>query len=124
MAARSNNDWLVDMLMRYSFAKEYPNPNMYSGGSRSMHLSFIRNKDGFRYQKNLNCLPILVSDQVDSRYAHPASMLHDIQTLRDCAGWIMPYENICFVSERPEYCLLYTSPSPRDRTRSRMPSSA
>ena len=28
-------------------------------------------------------------------------------------------------SERPFYpCLLYTSPSPRDRTRSRMPSSA
>ena len=25
---------------------------------------------------------------------------------------------------RTEYCLLYTSPSPRDRTRSRMPSSA
>ena len=25
---------------------------------------------------------------------------------------------------RPWYCLLYTSPSPRDRTRSRMPSSA
>ena len=24
----------------------------------------------------------------------------------------------------PYYCLLYTSPSPRDRTRSRMPSSA
>ena len=24
----------------------------------------------------------------------------------------------------PMYCLLYTSPSPRDRTRSRMPSSA
>ena len=25
---------------------------------------------------------------------------------------------------RPQTCLLYTSPSPRDRTRSRMPSSA
>ena len=25
---------------------------------------------------------------------------------------------------QPLYCLLYTSPSPRDRTRSRMPSSA
>ena len=25
---------------------------------------------------------------------------------------------------KPETCLLYTSPSPRDRTRSRMPSSA
>ena len=30
-----------------------------------------------------------------------------------------------FLADRPEYsCLLYTSPSPRDRTRSRMPSSA
>ena len=28
------------------------------------------------------------------------------------------------VSEYGESCLLYTSPSPRDRTRSRMPSSA
>ena len=27
-------------------------------------------------------------------------------------------------AEHPGYCLLYTSPSPRDRTRSRMPSSA
>ena len=27
-------------------------------------------------------------------------------------------------SENRRYCLLYTSPSPRDRTRSRMPSSA
>ena len=27
-------------------------------------------------------------------------------------------------SENTNYCLLYTSPSPRDRTRSRMPSSA
>ena len=28
------------------------------------------------------------------------------------------------LSKRKENCLLYTSPSPRDRTRSRMPSSA
>ena len=28
------------------------------------------------------------------------------------------------LKERPSSCLLYTSPSPRDRTRSRMPSSA
>ena len=27
-------------------------------------------------------------------------------------------------SSEGDYCLLYTSPSPRDRTRSRMPSSA
>ena len=31
---------------------------------------------------------------------------------------------IKFLSEMANYCLLYTSPSPRDRTRSRMPSSA
>ena len=29
-----------------------------------------------------------------------------------------------FIFALPYYCLLYTSPSPRDRTRSRMPSSA
>ena len=33
---------------------------------------------------------------------------------------------LCFqeVFTQPYFCLLYTSPSPRDRTRSRMPSSA
>ena len=29
-----------------------------------------------------------------------------------------------FINDQPFACLLYTSPSPRDRTRSRMPSSA
>ena len=105
-AERSNHDWLMEMLLRYNFAKDYPNPNDYNGGSRSMHLCLMRRQDVFRYQKNLNCLPILVSDQVDSRYAHPVAMLYDIQTLRDFAGWVMPYENICFVSERPEYVKL------------------
>src|SRR5665811_800422 len=32
--------------------------------------------------------------------------------------------NPAYKDERYELCLLYTSPSPRDRTRSRMPSSA
>ena len=37
-----------------------------------------------------------------------------------------PRASNTLVSQRPvvQYCLLYTSPSPRDRTRSRMPSSA
>ena len=35
------------------------------------------------------------------------------------------YEEICKrLGRKPNSCLLYTSPSPRDRTRSRMPSSA
>ena len=33
-------------------------------------------------------------------------------------------ENVLFPLNRTGDCLLYTSPSPRDRTRSRMPSSA
>ena len=33
-------------------------------------------------------------------------------------------EKIAEDRNRPNTCLLYTSPSPRDRTRSRMPSSA
>ena len=33
-------------------------------------------------------------------------------------------ENYAAYMEAINYCLLYTSPSPRDRTRSRMPSSA
>ena len=33
-------------------------------------------------------------------------------------------ELLSYIDELPMTCLLYTSPSPRDRTRSRMPSSA
>ena len=39
-------------------------------------------------------------------------------------GFIAPSINIDNLDEQAEGCLLYTSPSPRDRTRSRMPSSA
>ena len=36
-------------------------------------------------------------------------------------AYMLLYGNL---PNQSEYCLLYTSPSPRDRTRSRMPSSA
>ena len=35
-----------------------------------------------------------------------------------------PFNQSIGYMDRLDYCLLYTSPSPRDRTRSRMPSSA
>ena len=40
--------------------------------------------------------------------------------------WVVPDMNttVLLIFELPVTCLLYTSPSPRDRTRSRMPSSA
>ena len=36
----------------------------------------------------------------------------------------LPSQELYKINDQPNYCLLYTSPSPRDRTRSRMPSSA
>ena len=40
-------------------------------------------------------------------------------------AWVKePKEFPLLINARAETCLLYTSPSPRDRTRSRMPSSA
>ena len=60
---------------------------------------------------------------------HLRSLEAQNQRLRDLAeaeGWILA--DLALLSETltPHYedCLLYTSPSPRDRTRSRMPSSA
>ena len=41
--------------------------------------------------------------------------------------WISTFHSMCarlLRREAPRICLLYTSPSPRDRTRTRMPSSA
>src|SRR5665811_815261 len=40
---------------------------------------------------------------------------------RHFATWVDPHKKPCYLFA---FCLLYTSPSPRDRTRSRMPSSA
>ena len=41
-----------------------------------------------------------------------------------CAADLITPEIINFMASKGKGCLLYTSPSPRDRTRSRMPSSA
>ena len=45
-----------------------------------------------------------------------------IYALRGVTMKIFPNEYVAIMG--PSGCLLYTSPSPRDRTRSRMPSSA
>ena len=45
-----------------------------------------------------------------------------LQNIKDLRSEVKKNEIKCFLSNEP--CLLYTSPSPRDRTRSRMPSSA
>ena len=53
------------------------------------------------------------------------ALAHDVRIMREDRGFICANElAIGLTIPPPEVCLLYTSPSPRDRTRSRMPSSA
>ena len=49
---------------------------------------------------------------------------HDADGLRELMRQLHALHVTHIAIERPSGCLLYTSPSPRDRTRSRMPSSA
>ena len=43
---------------------------------------------------------------------------------RDIVAWSKQDKGVVRTNVQGWHCLLYTSPSPRDRTRSRMPSSA
>ena len=54
--------------------------------------------------------------------ASPAALARERAAMRALAGTFR--EETEDALGRRWYCLLYTSPSPRDRTRSRMPSSA
>ena len=48
----------------------------------------------------------------------------EMSGLEELVAKIPGYKGYKEKEQRREACLLYTSPSPRDRTRSRMPSSA
>ena len=56
--------------------------------------------------------------------AAPVEAPAEITTAKDSITIVMPAEPGSINPWDPNCCLLYTSPSPRDRTRSRMPSSA
>ena len=61
--------------------------------------------------KRLQCIRVLGSNR---RYAHVGDVI--VATVKDA----LPNMGV----KKSEVCLLYTSPSPRDRQKSRMPSSA
>ena len=61
-------------------------------------------------------IPALAPGNVDKTKVAPVTVI--------VASDMQFYEHMPTVWHKPGACLLYTSPSPRDRTRSRMPSSA
>ena len=65
-----------------------------------------------------------VSGTIIPRFAGPSTFarLPELRDVESCDVAIVGIPFDAGTSYRP--CLLYTSPSPRDRTRSRMPSSA
>ena len=70
-----------------------------------MYGSFVMNK---REEFDIPTVPVVLSEWTDYNPENVHRMLHN------ASDWFALKKN----------CLLYTSPSPRDRTRSRMPSSA
>ena len=79
---------------------------------------FVENEDGFSaFIPQSEHQPLLYNDLLLKYGINPNSVPHSvIQPQNWNAQWEANYE--------PIICLLYTSPSPRDRQKSRMPSSA
>ena len=87
-------------------------------------LSFHRNKRSSRMNRSqLTQIPGIGSSRIKDLLEHfksvDAIMIASKKELMKVKGLGLNTANDIF-----NYCLLYTSPSPRDRTRSRMPSSA
>ena len=98
----------VDMEHK-TFKKSYPKSNSFLSGS-SLGYYFI--DDGSTLKWGNNSLFYFKSDTSDIKSLIPIKELP-----------IVVYDAIQ-ISQNNYACLLYTSPSPRDRTRPRMPSSA
>ena len=86
------------------------------GAGRKAFFNFLRKGSLTPEEKKV----LMISDDTLGGYlAAPADYVQEIiKTITEFS----PIRTIARV--RPTTCLLYTSPSPRDRTRSRMPSSA
>ena len=55
--------------------------------------------------------------------SHPCQLMADLQTMIEYHGPLAG-QTVAWLGDGNNVCLLYTSPSPRDRQKSRMPSSA
>ena len=105
-----------------------------NSGTARIHLHRGRKSDEIRkhvkehsISEQTDCVVIIAGGNDMSTSRSPETTAETlINTGVDCVEADVPPEKVCIsrVLPRKESCLLYTSPSPRDRTRSRMPSSA
>ena len=58
------------------------------------------------------------------QYKVTASKILEIEKLNARVGETIKFDNVLLLNDDKNTCLLYTSPSPRDLSTSRMPSSA
>jgi len=100
---RLDGEWLIKLQVDLKVANHYPDADPSVGVSRAYYYESERYKRTFRHQKNLNCLPPQVPDTDHRHFSYPTDMRSDFQALRDAAGWVMPYTNICFLSQRPQH---------------------
>ena len=68
----------------------------------------------------------VVYDEGDCKYIfpHETDAYAEVQSWVDAGNTVVAYVEPTFDSDGKLTCLLYTSPSPRDKRQSRMPSSA
>lgn len=103
-ARRLGSDWLVDI---WAGIKVKQSDVSHCDSEEDILIDMATIYDSrtttfrweLRHQKNLNCLPLEVLDSKE-RVAYTTEMRFDFEVLRNAAAWVMPYENICFVSER------------------------
>ena len=83
----------------------------------------IRDRDGCVWSNEID-----IYDKMSAQiiYANGVTVNYSLTTYSPYEGWQIAFNGFNGRLETWEDipCLLYTSPSPRDRTRSRMPSSA
>ena len=88
----------------------FPSKDLLKQPSHTLHVGFL--KDG----------ETILDEVVLSLYKGPRSYTGEDVVEISCHG--SPFVQQQVINACIKNCLLYTSPSPRDRTRSRMPSSA
>src|SRR5664280_3169926 len=88
--------------------------------NKSIHEDFRKILGGTREPGKLDSMEAALFGETETKHGLPTFQIDSAYQGQEGLELI----ERSLVENRPYTCLLYTSPSPRDRTRSRMPSSA